>query len=257
MSRQLGFFDDDVRDFPELNKCPDCETFFADSNCPLCGKECPPEMRAGNRKPVKAPKKRSSGSNRVQFVPWYYSTWFIILMLIFMPIVGLILLWTGYWKKHWKVIATVVLVGGYLFTSVLLPLLAQFFLWRTEIPVNTSVSETEYRALCMEADAEQLYRNAGSMIEEYVTLTVTVDAIIESQNDWEYSTYYQCHAYDGGKQWRFLLRDWRPQESRVNLTVGDMVTVWGEVGGNMVIYDYNGTEYSAPGVHILYLHIEH
>ncbi len=256
MSRQLGFFDDEVRDFPELNKCPDCETFFADSNCPLCGKECPLEMRAGNRKPVKAPKKRSSGSNRVQFVPWYYSTWFIILMLIFMPIVGLILLWTGYWKKHWKVIATVVLVGGYLFTSVLLPLLTQLYLWKTEIPVNTAVSEAEYKELCEAVAPEELFRYAGTMTEEYITLEVTVDAIIESQEDWEYTTYYVCHASDGQKQWRFLLRDWRPQASRVNVAVGDDLTVWGEVGGNMTVYDQNGTEHSAPGIHALYLTVQ-
>lgn len=63
MSANLGFFAEDrERDFPELNKCPDCETFFADANRPICGKECPEEFRAGNRKPIKQKKhRRSSG----------------------------------------------------------------------------------------------------------------------------------------------------------------------------------------------------
>ena len=90
MGANLGFFAEDrERDFPELNKCPDCETFFADSNCPLCGKECPEEFRAGNRKQIKQKRHhRPSGNGRVQFVPWYYSAWFIVLMLIFSPPVG-------------------------------------------------------------------------------------------------------------------------------------------------------------------------
>ena len=29
---------EDERDYPELNKCPDCETFFASDNCPICGR---------------------------------------------------------------------------------------------------------------------------------------------------------------------------------------------------------------------------
>ena len=59
MGADLGFFAEDrERDFPELNKCPDCETFFADANCPICGKECPEEFRAGNRKPIKQKKRR-------------------------------------------------------------------------------------------------------------------------------------------------------------------------------------------------------
>ena len=103
MSADLGFFAEDrERDFPELNKCPDCETFFADANCPLCGKECPEEFRAGNRKPIKQKKhRRLSGNGRVQFVPWYHTVWFIVLMLIVQPLVGLILTWTGVWKTHW------------------------------------------------------------------------------------------------------------------------------------------------------------
>ena len=113
MGTPMGYFDDDARDYPELNKCPDCETFFADLNCPLCGKECPEAFRAGNRKPVKVKKQRRRGSERVQFVPWYFSTWFIILMLVVQPIIGLVLMWAGGWRKPAKIVVTVLLVLAY------------------------------------------------------------------------------------------------------------------------------------------------
>ena len=59
MGRMLGAFDDDVElDRPDLNKCPDCNCFFAGDNCPICGKVCPEHMRAGNRAPVKPQKKK-------------------------------------------------------------------------------------------------------------------------------------------------------------------------------------------------------
>ena len=118
MGTPIGFFGDEApNDYPELNKCPDCETYFQTLHCPLCGKECPEEMRAGNRKPVRKKKaRRGRGPGRVQFVPWYMSSWFIILMLIIFPIAGLILLWQSdcYWRRGWKIFATVVTVGGYI-----------------------------------------------------------------------------------------------------------------------------------------------
>ena len=58
MGRSLGYFDSDELDRPELNKCPDCECYFASEECPLCGKICPENFRAGNRAPVKKPKKK-------------------------------------------------------------------------------------------------------------------------------------------------------------------------------------------------------
>ena len=112
MSKQIGYFADDAqRDFPELNKCPDCETFFADACCPLCGKECPEEFRSGNRKPTGQRKRRGGSSNgRVQFIPWYHTTPFVIAMLILQPIIGLILVWSSHWRRVWKILATVAAV---------------------------------------------------------------------------------------------------------------------------------------------------
>ena len=60
MGRMLGYHDSDELDRPELNKCPDCECYFATDECPLCGKICPEEMRAGNRAPVKHKKRKNS-----------------------------------------------------------------------------------------------------------------------------------------------------------------------------------------------------
>ena len=67
MGRMLGSYDSDELDRPDLNKCPDCGCFFAQDECPLCGKPCPEEMRAGNRKAVKV-KKTKAGSERVSFI---------------------------------------------------------------------------------------------------------------------------------------------------------------------------------------------
>lgn len=119
------FSDASVNDHPELNKCPDCETYFASDTCPLCGKVCPEEMRAGHRKPSRTPARdpyrKSAG--RVRFVPWYYSTAFILAMLVFMPPVGLFLAWSGDWKKIWKVLVTVVVAGYLIFSYFISPLI--------------------------------------------------------------------------------------------------------------------------------------
>ena len=103
MGRNLGFFDNrEELDRPDLNKCPDCQCYFSGDECPLCGKTCPEEMRAGNRKPVKPQKQKRSGSGRVTFIEWYHSWWFIVIMMFLFPIVGIVLLVTSphdKWKK--------------------------------------------------------------------------------------------------------------------------------------------------------------
>ena len=104
MGRFLGAYDGEEIDRPDLNKCPDCGCFFAADNCPLCGKTCPEEFRAGNRKPVKKKKTKGNSSSRtVTFMEWYHSWWVIILALIFFPIMGIILLLTSPHKKSLKI----------------------------------------------------------------------------------------------------------------------------------------------------------
>ena len=112
MGRMLGAFDNPQElDRPDLNKCPDCECFFAGDYCPLCGKVCPEEMRAGNRKPPKKERRRRTSSNgRVTFVEWYHSWWFILVMMLVMPIAGIILLLTSPHRTLWKVLITIAVV---------------------------------------------------------------------------------------------------------------------------------------------------
>lgn len=112
MGKLLGAHDSDELDRPDLNKCPDCLCFFAGDNCPLCGKQCPEEMRAGHRAKVK-PRKRNPNSGRVTFIRWYHSWLFIILMLCVMPVVGVILLCTAPYKTVWKIVAIASLVAVY------------------------------------------------------------------------------------------------------------------------------------------------
>ncbi len=112
MGRMLGAFDNpEELDRPDLNKCPDCECFFAGETCPLCGKACPEEMRAGNRKPPKKGKRRRGTNNgRVTFVEWYHSWWCIILASIFMAPLGIILMITSPHRTRWKVLFIIAVV---------------------------------------------------------------------------------------------------------------------------------------------------
>lgn len=257
MSRGYGFDEEDrLRDFPDLNKCPDCETFFADLNCPLCGKECPVEMRAGNRPAVKQPKRRRHSDNgRVTFVPWYLSTPFILIMLFVQPIIGLILLWISAWRKGTKIAVTALLAAAYI-----LPILLGFLLTflpglGEEIPVETDIPRAEYVARCQSADPEDLYRNSSAYAQRgaFVTLTLTVDARLTNEEDYgsDYSTYYLCHIDVGTKSYSFLLRDWRQEES-VNFVPGDVITVWGQAAGELSLYNSSNGQISHPGIHILY-----
>ena len=122
MGRMLGAFDTpEELDRPDLNKCPDCECYFEGDNCPLCGKECPEEMRAGNRKPPKKEKRRrSAGNGRVTFIEWYHTWWCILIATVFMTPVGLVLMLTSPRRTLWKVLFVigvifVVLVYPYIF----------------------------------------------------------------------------------------------------------------------------------------------
>ncbi|MBQ8431841.1 MAG: hypothetical protein IJX28_03050 [Clostridia bacterium] len=255
MGAKRGFASEEYqRDFPELNKCPDCETFFADLYCPLCGKECPEEMRAGNRKPAKKVKSRGNGDGRVYFVPWYFSTWFIIMMCFLQPIIGLILTWAGYWKRGWKIFATVLMATPYLLVALGMVLGALGpILFPEELPVNLELTQTEYVELCREVTAEDLYRNAAEYEGDYVTLTVVIDAIGVDEYEYEsdYNRYYLCHVEENGRTWEFLLRDWR-QDGPVNFAVGDVITLWGQGGGNMEIFHSTKGSLAAPGIHMLY-----
>ncbi len=185
MGRTLGAYDSDELDRPDLNKCPDCGCFFATDECPLCGKICPEEMRAGNRAKVKPSKKARNSSGRVQFIPWYHTWWFIAIMLWWMFPIGLVLFFTSPYSKKTKIILSAVAVvvvvafygGMFLFIDGLF----------NQPPVNDDISRMEYVALCESADADALHRNVYDE-GAYTVMELTVTRRVTDIHDGE--TYY-------------------------------------------------------------------
>ena len=129
MGRMLGAFDNPQElDRPDLNKCPDCLCYFAQDTCPICGKVCPEEMRAGNRKPPKKQRRRKSSNGRVIFVEWYHSWLAIILFTIFISPVGIILLITSPHKTWQKIVYAVAVIAWYVATSFIIPWVLAYLL---------------------------------------------------------------------------------------------------------------------------------
>lgn len=256
MGRMLGAFDNSGElDRPDLNKCPDCECFFAGDNCPLCGKECPEEMRAGNRKPPKKEKRRrSTGSTRVTFVEWYHSWWFIAIMCFFMPVVGIILLATSPYEKHKKIIFIIIACIYMLISTYGLGTIIGEIADIVDPPVNTQISREEYVSRCEEVSAEEVWRSPNTYRNKYVKITVEISSSFENIDSYSYfggyDKYYVCRVE--GTENYILLFDCI-QSGVSNFKKGDIVTVYGEVEGmSDILYDYNYHEYSAPCVNVAY-----
>ena len=239
MGRFIGsFMDDEDLDRPDLNKCPDCECYFPQDTCPLCGKVCPEEMRAGNRK--KAKKKKNSGrngrSNTVQYIDWYHRWWFIILMLIIFPFIGILLLISSPNKKSVKLtIVAVALVYGIL-SSIGIGNIISSFNRATEKPVNESLSYEEYVTECDALSGEAYFRVADSYKGQYVKMMLTVKSSFTDYNGYynkgKYPDYYICDYKVGEKTFEILVRDCNQGDS-IKLNKGDVVTVYGECAGNV------------------------
>ena len=241
MGRDLGYFASEELDRPELNKCPDCECYFATEECPLCGKICPEEMRAGNRAAVKKPKKQKNSSGRVQFIPWYHTWGFIALMMVVQPIIGLILFFTSPHSKKSKIIAASIVVGAYVVMG-LLALFGTGLLYSLfyDSPVNDKISREEYIQLCEPMSVEDYYRDAYNE-GNYVTLDLVVKYPIKEGGE----TYYLCTALDGGDV-EILLCDYSV-EKKTNYIQGDMIRVYGECSGT------TGTEIGEEEFPLLYM----
>lgn len=243
MGRSLGYHDSDELDRPELNKCPDCECYFAADTCPLCGKVCPEEFRAGNRAKVKPPKKKKNSSGRVQFIPWYHSWPFILIMLCLMPIVGVILFFTSPHSAKSKIIAAAVVIGIYALLVGLTigsGLLGTFF----EKPeVNDKLSRAEYTARCEKTDVVSFYRDAYDE-GRYLTLDLEVMERLTEHSVDVYDvggTFYRCRSAEGGEL-NIFIKDCN-LEKKSNFLPGDKIRVWGESGGMMsVLQGYDMTE---------------
>ncbi len=231
MGRSLGYFDSDELDRPELNKCPDCECYFATEECPLCGKLCPEEMRAGNRAKVKPPKKRRNSSGRVQFIPVYHTWWFILIMMfVFFP-AGIVLFLTSPYSRKAKIIVASSVVGGYLLLTAAGFGLALLMSRLEPSYVNDGISRAEYVETCEEMDVESFYRVANDY-GRYVCLELTViEKNVEHSID-VYdvgATYYRCRDRNGGELIIYV------QDCNLGTPMqflpGDMIRVYGESGG--------------------------
>ncbi len=250
MGRSLGYFDSDELDRPELNKCPDCECYFATEECPLCGKICPEEMRAGHRAKVKPPKKRKNSSGRVQFIAWYHSWWFILIMFFVSRIVGLILFLTSPYSKKAKIITASCVVGGYILLFVLgSGLLMGLF---DQPLVNDNISREEYVELCEEMDVESFYRVANDY-GRYVTLELTVIERKVEQSIDVYdtgATYYRCRDLNGGELVVYI-QDCN-LDAPLQFLPGDMIRVYGESAGMTVFLQGSSYTDEHPCLYMAY-----
>ena len=250
MGRDLGYFASEELDRPELNKCPDCECFFATDECPLCGKVCPEEMRAGNRAAVKKPKKQKNSSGRVQFIPFYHTWWFMLVVFLFSRIAGLILFLTSPYSKKSKIIAASVVVGAY----ALLFVLGSGWLWSLmDRPlVNDDISREEYVQLCEPMSVEDFYRYANDT-GRYVSMELIVleKCVDHSEDVYDIgATYYRCRDLSGGE---LIVYVWDCNlGTPLQFLPGDMIRVYGESAGTMSFVKGSGYTEALPCLYMAY-----
>ena len=259
MGRLLGSLAEvDELDRPDLNKCPDCKCFFASEKCPICGKVCPEEMRAGNRKKEKK-RRRSSGSGRVRFIEWYHSWWFILLMIFTFTPVGIILLATSpraKWKKIlFCTLAAVYLVlpyAGFVYPGGI-PGMVYDIKSVFDKPVNTSLSKEEYEQKCEYVNTEDFYRSPQKYEEQYVRLELTVvKKVWVYEGYYSEEDYYLCTSEDG--RFTVLVRDCLISGSE-NLVTGDVISVYGEGAGQASAFDFEGNTFDAPCLNGAYVYL--
>ena len=255
MGRQLGtFLDTEELDRPDLNKCPDCGCFFADLHCPLCGRECPEEFRAGNRRPVKKSRRRHAGeSGRVTFMAWYHSWWFIIAMMILFPIMGIILLFTSPHKKGAKIAVLAAAVAYTVVTSYGFFPMVNRLVSAFDPPVDQRLSREQYISVCEAVEPERFYRTPDAYRDEFVTMELTVvGKVVDSEayySNERYTAYYVARNADGSCV--VLLRDCN-REGTLNLMVGDTVIVYGEGEGNVDFFGMDGKSYNGPCLNVAF-----
>ncbi len=255
MGRMLGAFDsDDDLDRPDLNKCPDCGCYFATDDCPLCGKTCPPDMRAGARvTPKKRKAKRSDRSGRVTFIPWYHTWWFILIMMFFMTPVGIVLFITSPYSRKWKIIISVVAIVYMIFSYTGLGNLLLRSILRDDV-VNTKLSREAYVETCQDVQAKDFYRTL-SYQKGYYTMTLRVVDSFNGFDDYGYegTKYYICTPAEDSSM-TILVRDCQvKKKGAITLRAGDMIRAYGESAGEITVFDsesYN--PFSGPCLNLAY-----
>ncbi|MBE6717865.1 MAG: allantoate permease family MFS transporter [Ruminococcaceae bacterium] len=259
MGRMLGSFADNQElDRPDLNKCPDCECFFAGDNCPLCGKECPENMRAGNRPVVKKKKqKRYSDSGRVTFVEWYHSWWFIIIMLFVMPIAGIILLITSPHKKSHKILFVILGIVLFIISTFGIGNIISNISDMLDPPVNTSLTKEEYMAKCEVVTPEQFYRSADGYKDQFVCVKLKVIKNVTFTDDFYNDRDYDCYLCeaDNGSEYKIVIRDCLLADKQKFIS-GDVITVYGEGAGDCSVYDYEYNDWHGPCLNMAYVVLE-
>lgn len=261
MGRMLGSHNTDELDRPDLNRCPECGSYFAPTSeyCPICSAFCPEEFRAGNRKPVKAKKQSfSRASSRVVFVEWYHSWWFITLALLFMPLIGIVLLITSPHPPKQKII----FVAAALLYTVLVSwgvggMLIGMIRGQFQQPIDTSLSMTEYISACEIMDAETFYRTADNGKGNKIAVTLTVrESITDVEGAYShdrYPNYYLCSNQE--QTFVVIVRDCI-RENRMNLLPGDVVTFYGECIGTASVTDQQYNIHTAPCLNAAYIELE-
>ena len=259
MGKLIGSFSEDERaERPDLNQCPDCKCFFDGDNCPICNKECPQNMRAGNRPAVKQKKRRkNSGSSRVTFISWYHTWGFMVFMMIVSPIISAILIITSPHEK-WKKIVAISL-------SAILIVISTFGIGRIisgisgtfEKPVNDKISRSEYVAMCEDITAEQFYRSADGYEGDYVKVRVKIDRSVNYvdsyYNEKDYFCYL-CEAQDGS-EYKFIVRDCLLENQQMFIP-GDVITVYGEGAGECTVYHDDYEFVTAMCLNMAYVEVE-
>ncbi len=252
MGRMFGSYDSDELDRPDLNKCPDCGCYFATDECPLCGKICPEEMRAGKRAAVKKKKKKSDGySGRVTFIPWYHTWLAMILISFIMPIAGVVLFFTSPYSRKVKIIVASLVIAWQVLLPVILsvgiPMLTDLL---AGSPVNDDISRAEYVEMCEGMTADDFYRHS---VETGLYVTMDLSVVEQLPSSWfgdsEDTVYYRCRSADTRTE--VVLRDCVLEDRQV-LRVGDMIRVWGESAGMTSFYPSYDRSENLPCLNMAY-----
>ena len=253
MGRMLGAFaEDEGFDRPDLNQCPDCNCFFAEDHCPICGKECPENMRAGNRPAVK-PKRKSRGG-RYTYVSWYHTGWFMGLMLLLFPVVGIILLITSPHRLKNKIILVVVAIAYSIVSFIGIGNIISGITDLWDSPIDTSLTREEYVAKCETVSPEQLYRSADLYEDKFVSVTLRIDEKVTYVDSFYSSKDYVCYLAEAedGSMFKIIIRDCL-LEDRQRFVAGDVITVYGEGAGEREVCDSNYNYTTAPCINMAYV----